>query len=186
MDIEQLIRSRRTVHQFSNRDIPAEIVTKALELALWAPNHRLTFPCKFYDIGPESRQQVIDLAVNLKLEKNHDAFTFAMQQSLRDKLGSASKMIFLGIRKCEDEFQAREDYATLACGVQNMSLYLWSEGVGTKWSTAEFTSVPQIYKILGIDAKSIEIVGVLLVGTFEGNLKVPPRPSLAKFLEVRP
>lgn len=185
MDIESVIRQRRTIHQFNGQPVRDDLIRTALDLALWAPNHKLTFPWKFYDLGPDAKANVIDLAARLKSKKGGAEFTPAMEKSLRDKLESASRLIFLGIKKSDSAFQMREDYATLACGVQNASLYLWSHGVGSKWSTAEFTSAPEAYDILQIDPREVELVGVLLIGHFSGPVRMPPRPPLETFLEKR-
>ena len=40
--IEEVIRGRRTVHNFTAELPPFEQIEKAVELARWAPNHRHT------------------------------------------------------------------------------------------------------------------------------------------------
>lgn len=186
MSIEEIVRTRRTHHQFTGQQVPQEVINTALELALWAPNHKLTHPWVFFDLGPETRQKLVDLAVELKKHKTPD-LSEAMESSLRSKLESASHMLMIGLKICEDDFQQREDYATVSCGVQNMSLYLHEQGFGSKWSTGGFTRHKKTYEILGVDSSKTEIVGALLVGAIDNSqpLRVPPRPDSQSTIHCR-
>jgi nitroreductase len=49
------ITARRSIKRFANRQIPRDEVEPLLELAVLAPNHRLTQPWRFYILGPEAR-----------------------------------------------------------------------------------------------------------------------------------
>ena len=186
MSLENIIRSRRTWHQFTGEQVPQNVINTALELALWAPNHKMTHPWAFYDLGPETRQKLVDLAVELKKQKSPD-LSEAMESALRNKLGSVSHMIMIGLKTCDDDFQAREDYATVSCGVQNMSLYIHDQGFGSKWSTGGFTRHDKTYEILGVDKSKTEIVGALLIGTIDNSqsVRVPPRPNSQDTIHCR-
>ena len=62
MDIHQLIRSRRTIHEFDpQRQVPNEVIKKAIESACWAPNHHLTEPWQYYLLGQETIDAVCEL-----------------------------------------------------------------------------------------------------------------------------
>lgn len=37
-DLARLVKTRRSVRRFEDRDVPDELLTRALELAVWAPN----------------------------------------------------------------------------------------------------------------------------------------------------
>lgn len=185
MNLKETILTRRTHHHFSGEVVPQEIINQSIELALWAPNHKHTHPWIFYDLGPESRQKMIDLSVVLKRQKDVN-LNDAIIEALKKKLGSVSHMIMIGLKLCNDSFQQREDYASVACGVQNMSLYLHEQGYGSKWTTGGFTSHSSMYETLGIDSKVVEIVGCLLVGVPEStSLRVPPRPEYTSVVHCR-
>ena len=49
-----LVRARRTIHDFRKESAPPALVRKALDLARWAPNHHLTEPWRFCQL-PLSR-----------------------------------------------------------------------------------------------------------------------------------
>lgn len=170
--LEQLIKTRRTVHQFKPERIPDELVEKALELSLWAPNHRLTYPWRYTFISDEKRQSLIDLAVELKKEKD-SSFSKIKEVGLRKRLGEPSHWVALGINKNPDPGIFQEDIATLGCSVQIASLYLWDKGISTKWSTGKFSTHQRTYEILDLDPEKVFLMGALFIGIAD----VVPAPS---------
>ncbi len=179
MNINELIQARRTVHQFNDQKVSQETIDRAFELALWAPNHRLTYPWRFVDLGQEARSAIGQLSADLKRSK----------QGLSDIEAKALAMGFLRPShlvavvqvKNADAAIAKEDYASIAMAVQNIHLYLWSEGIGLKWTTGAVTRNEQTYRIAQVNPESEEIVGFLWVGYFD---KVPPTPRRPKFSDI--
>src|SRR5881397_2337578 len=51
VELEQAIRSRRTVKAFGREPVERETLEELLELARWAPNHNLTNPWRFRVLG---------------------------------------------------------------------------------------------------------------------------------------
>ena len=180
MDLTQIICSRRTVHSYKPEKVSDETVKKAFELALWAPNHKLTFPWHFYSVGERARGRLADLQAELKAAKK--GLSETEKKAAREVVLNPSHLVMLGLRRDSDPHRMHEDYATLACSVQIASLYLWDQGVGTKWSTGGFTSHPRTYEILGVSAEEVQLEGALMIGV---PLVVPPvhlRPPVEKFL----
>ena len=60
-----MLRGRRTIDLFEPEPVGTEVLRDAIEVARWAPNHRLTEPWRFYLMGPVTRAAIIDLAVEL-------------------------------------------------------------------------------------------------------------------------
>ena len=60
--IEDLIKSRRTIHDFIPDKIPDKaIIREAIKIACWAPNHHLTEPWYFYLLGQETIDDICQL-----------------------------------------------------------------------------------------------------------------------------
>ncbi|NQZ01589.1 MAG: nitroreductase [Bdellovibrionales bacterium] len=177
MDLKTAILSRRTVHEFSGESVPQDLIEEALNLALWAPNHKLTYPWMFYLIGRETQMKLVELAVEIKAASPKPP-SEVMLGALRQKLSNIPQMVAIGCKKVDDNFQQREDYATVACGVQNASLYLHEQGYASKWSTGGFTRNKKTYEILGVDSAQIDIVGFMFVGKGSPPPKKQERPAL--------
>lgn len=184
MDFTELVRSRRTVHSYRPATVPEEWVKEALALSLWAPNHRLTFPWIYIQVGPQARTKLADLAVELKSKKS--PLSEVQQKAVRDNVLNPSHLIMLGIRRHESAQQMHEDFATLACSVQIASLYLWQKNVATKWSTGGVYIHDKTYEILGIKRSEIQLQGCLIVGEALMVPAAPTRPDLNEFLSQTP
>jgi len=180
MDIAQLIKDRRTIHNYSTEAIDPQLIDKALELILWAPNHKLTHPWRLISIGSQCRSKLAELAVEIKSQK--ELLSEAKQIAIRQKYLSAPALISVGLKRSSDPAQVREDYASVAAGLQNAALFLWSHGIGTKWSTGKYTNHPKTYEWLNVDPNDIELVGFFWIGRPEKIPSAPKRPSLDECL----
>ena len=58
MEIDELIRTRRTQKAYEPGPVDPATLDALFELARWAPNHHLTNPWRFRVLGPESRAQL--------------------------------------------------------------------------------------------------------------------------------
>lgn len=158
--IEQLLRSRRTIHDFLPEPPPQEPVMKALELARWAPNHYLTEPWHFYWLGPRTRRQIAELNARLVAETKGAA---AGRAKLERWLAIPG-WIAVTCDRNDDPVREEEDFAATCCAVHNAALYLWSAGIGVKWTTGPVTREPAFYDIIWVDPERERLVGVIWYG----------------------
>ena len=162
MSIYDLLISRRTIHQYQTHPAVTELLFKALEVAVHAPNHHHTQPWRFTIVGEKVRKELMGLAQKIKSETKE--LSPGELKALTHKFMNPSHLIILSQVKSIDPLQSKEDYAAIACAVQNMSLFLWSEGLGSKWSSGEIICHPETYKILSIEPQNQEIVGFFWLG----------------------
>ena len=52
MQLDELIRTRRTQKAYEPAPVAPEVLDELFELARWAPNHHLTNPWRFRVLGP--------------------------------------------------------------------------------------------------------------------------------------
>ena len=79
----------------------------------------------------------------------------------------------------------REDYASCACAIQNLMLYLSAAGVASKWSSGPITRDDRFLRLLGIDPEEEFVVGLI----WYGYAKVTPaqsRKDVADIVTERP
>jgi nitroreductase len=159
-ELAELIRGRRTINLFLQTPVPRDLVLEAIEVATWAPNHHVTEPWHFYLLGPESIKRCLDLCHAIVVaKKGADAADFK-RQSWSEKPG----WLVVTCRKSEDDLREREDYAACAAATQNLMLYLWKAGVGSKWTTGDITRDPRLAEIIGFEAAEEFVVGLLWYG----------------------
>ncbi len=177
-NIAETIKQRRTIHSFQDTEVSEDIILKAIEMGLWAPNHKLTHPMRFFRLGKRGREQVLDLAIKINQKKYKLDFNEVKIEAIKKQYSQCPEILVLGCRKAHDMIQQKEDFATLACGVQNMSLYLWEQGIGCKWSTGAVTKDPNLYDIIGTSPEEIILEGFLWIGYAEKVPRASSRPSL--------
>ena len=162
MEIDQAIKKRRTIHVFSKKKVPKEVIERAIFAANQAPCHRRTFPWRFTSLGNNKRELLYQLQLTLKFgDEEIDKYNLT---KIKDKIFNPSHLLVATQICSDDQVQKLEDYAACACAIQNLSLSLISDGVGYKWSTGKITTAPNTYQIAEIDPSEEEIIGFIWIG----------------------
>ncbi len=172
-----LIRSRRTIHLFAPELPPRAKLWAALDLARWAPNHRLTEPWRFYVLGRATAGAVARLNAEIVAEKHGPK---AAQTKL-DRWLAMPGWLVVTARIAEDPRITQENYAACCCAIQNMQLYLWSEGIGMKWGTGPVTRDPRFFDLLGIDPEEEQLVGMFWYG-YPAEVPQTQRKPIEEFI----
>lgn len=179
-DVWRVLTSRKTVHSYRTDPVPEGSLERALRAAVAAPNHRMTEPWRFTSVGPETRRQLAEIAVRIK-ERQGKATTSRARQDIVAAVLDPPELLVVSRVRHEDPVIEREDSAAVACAVQNVALSLWSEGVGSKWSTGAVTRAKDTYALLGIDEAVEEIFCFVWAGYDASDKpKVPRKLSLAQ------
>ena len=143
MELFQAIHQRRTVKDFKPDAVPDELLMRALEAGLWAQNHRLTQPWRFALLGPQTREQLTRFF---------------------PKAPTKPEIVAVSCLRSDGGEQEREDYAAVACAIQNIQLAAWDLGLGMQWSSGRAATGPENYAVLDIDPARETLVGLLLFG----------------------
>ena len=178
-NIASTIRSRRTVKQFTNKNVDSDLILKAIDLARLAPNHHLTEPWHFYILNDYIIKKCIELIrVNVTEKKGEEIGNFKAENSklIPGWLVVTSKL-------SESKLTQQEDYASVCCAIQNFSLYLTEAGLASKWSTGAITRDNRFYDLLSINTKSEVIVGLIWYG-YPKQLHTQSRGKLDDILTV--
>jgi len=154
------LRARRSIDLYETTPVGTDALLDAIEVARWAPNHRLTEPWRFYLVGPTTAAALVELAAEIDTAKKGPRAGDAR----RERLKSIPGFFVLTSRRSHDALLDREDYAACACAAQNLMLYLWQRGIGVKWTTGGVTRDPRFYELLAIDSSQETVVGFFFYG----------------------
>tara|TARA_Y100000589_G_scaffold187809_1_gene177781 strand:+ start:59 stop:607 length:549 start_codon:yes stop_codon:yes gene_type:complete len=180
MDTTKAIFKRRTVHNFKSKKVSEEILIKGIEAANQAPCHKLTFPWRFYSIGMNKRNQIFDLAVELKSKEK--TLSEKAKNIIRAKYLNPSHLLIGTQILVDNDFTRKEDYAACSCAIQNLAISLASNEVQMKWSTGLITRDKRIYNIVELDSKKEEIIGFIWIG-YGNDIKKISRPSITEIFK---
>ena len=180
--VAEVIRTRRTIHTFKPGVVPSqEEILTAIDLARWAPNHHLTEPWRFYLIGRDTVEAIARYNADLYAEKRGRQAGDAKYERWCDIPGW---MIVTCLRS-DDQQRQREDHAACCCAVHNLQLYLWTRGIGVKWTTGPVTRTARFFEIAGIDSEQELLVGLMWYG-FVAEVPHTRRKPVKKILASRP
>jgi nitroreductase len=180
--IAETLRQRRSINLFEPEPVGTEELLRAIELARFAPNHRLTQPWRFYVLGPQTAEAVARYAAELETAAKGERVGAARYARLKAIPGN----FIVTSRLSGDELTDREDYAACCCAVQNLMLYLWERGIGVKWTTGAVTREQGFYDLLGIDATAERVVGFFWYGTPKVVPDPQPRRAVEEIVVQRP
>ena len=179
--VREAICGRRTIGAFRPELPPREVVLDALEAARWAPNHKKTEPWHVILLGPETARAVIALNSRIITATKGPMEAEAKQKKWSEVPGWLAVTCDLA----DDPFRREEDYAACCCLIQNLTLALWSAGIGTKWSTGDVTRHPDFFKLLNIDPAQQRVVGLFWYG-YPAIIPAQTRRPVESFLIEMP
>jgi nitroreductase len=119
VDVEAAIRARRTHKQYGSEPLSDEAVRELVDLARFAPNHKLTQPWRFRVLGPAIRAQIESLAGEKEAAKLRRAPTLVLATAA------------LSGESLVDE----EDLHATACAVYAILLGATARGLASYWRT---------------------------------------------------
>ena len=176
-----LLRSRRTIHVFTEERPPDELVHNAIDVARWAPNHRLTEPWRFYLLGGQTAAAITERNAQLVRARRGDSAAEAKQARWELIPG----WLLVTSLRSTDDVRDQENYAATACAIQNLQLDLWSHGVGVKWTTGRVTRHAEFWEIVDVDPNKERLVGLLWYG-YPAHQPKSQRRSVSAVLQKRP
>jgi nitroreductase len=169
VDVEAAIRSRRTHKQFGRAPVDDAVVRDLLDLARFAPNHKLTQPWRFRRLGPETRARLNE----------------AVGEKEAMKLGRAPTLILTTAVLTGDPHTDGEDLHASACAVYAVLLGATARGLASYWRTPAALEEPAARAVLGLDANE-QLVGLIHLGPVVSEPPVKERATLDDVLRTLP
>src|SRR5919106_4730986 len=150
VSVYEALYRRRMAWRFKEDPVPREAVQRMLEAAVWAPNHRLTEPWRFFllEKGSAARQRAADLAYQFAVQRNNDPIR---AERARQAVLGPPVVIYVYCVPGPNEEVTRENYAAVCCAVQNISLAGVAEGLSVTWETGGPTRHPSLKETLAAE-----------------------------------
>ena len=189
VSVYDAIFNRRNVKEFTREPVPRETLERLFSAAVWAPNHRLTDPTRFFAVRKDSPmrtriseaawQSTYDGVANPNPEQK-----LRSADAARDRVLNAPAMVYVYSLDGANDEVTRENYATSCCAIQNMALAAVAEDLRIDWSTGGLTRIPGLARILGAD-EAWTMVGVVFFGKAAAlpNTQRRPHSEVVTWLE---
>lgn len=191
VDLEKLIKSRRSIRRWQDKKVPEELLLRAIELATWAPNGGNQQNWRFYVIVNRATIKAIADAVQASADLMAswpEAEKFGMAAGWRERAGffrSAPAAIAVGATQYQSPvdqvFAAREKVdsrasqmrqwrnvansriQSVASAIAHLLLVLHQMGLGTVWMTGPLQAKGDIEKILKVPPE-MDIIAFIPIG----------------------
>ena len=166
--VYEAIFGRRMAKEFTDTEVSRGTIERLLDTAIWAPNHRLTNPWRFFVLekGSRIRKQVAEIAWQTAYDgvanPNPDQKKASADASKNRVLNAPAMMYAYSVPGPNDE-TTQENYASVCCAVHNMALASVAEGLVMDWSTGGISKLPGLAELLGAD-EDWAMVGALFIG----------------------
>ena len=141
LSVYHAIYGRRSAWKFSDNPVDPMAIERMLDAAIWAPNHRLTEPWRFFVLDQESpeRTKAADLAAEFQLERTGDQ---RRADAAREKVLGPPVVIYAYTVPGADDETTKENYASVCIAAHNISLAGAAEGLAVTWETGGATRHP--------------------------------------------
>ena len=170
MDIDELIRTRRTHKAYDPAPVDPATLDELFELARWAPNHHLTNPWRFRVLGPAALAALKDAA----------------GPENAAKLDRAPTLVVASAVQCgEDPTADEEDLIAAACATFIVLLGAHARGLGGYWRTPAVLRTPEGRAACGVPDGE-KVLGLVHLGRARGDRPVPGRAPLEEFRTYLP
>ncbi|MNW28867.1 putative NAD(P)H nitroreductase YdjA [compost metagenome] len=169
-----VIRDRRTVKKFKPDPIPTETITELLDVAVWAPNHKLREPWRFLLFTGDGRQRLVD-AISAEIGEENNRFAEGI-------LHNPFELVVV-MKEDPRQLVWDEDFAAVSALVQNFMLAAWSKGIGTFWVTKPFLYGPKFREQLDI-LPGEKVVAMIYGGYPDVIPKAQPRTAAVEKLTL--
>ena len=175
--LEAIITERRTVKQFADRPVPRTTIARLIEAAVWAPNHRLNEPWRFYVLDGDSRTELGTIAHTIterKLIGSGAEPQLAQRKAAEaaQQWASVPALLFITMLRDSNPEIDLENYGAVCCAIQNLSLAAQALGLGTSWSSGAIAAAPELLTLVGAGANE-QMVGLIRVGYPDPHAPLP-------------
>ena len=132
-ELRELVRERRTDMMVDkDRALDDGVVEKLCELAMWAPNHKLTFPWMFAAVTGDARERLSNCTANAMARDGDKPEKVA---KARTKFQRAPVILIVGTESGDTHLRTEENRDAVSAGIQNILLGATSLGLASFWSS---------------------------------------------------
>ena len=177
MDLDafaQLVRARRTNMVVDpERGVDTALIDRLCELAIWAPNHKRTWPWRFAAFRGDSRLRLGGAFVEDMIER--ELGDEGKRAKTATKYARTPAVLVVGCASHEHPTFHEENRDAVSAGIQNLLLGATAIGLASFWSTPPLSDGPRSLALCGFESDD-RILAVIYLGWPTGQAQRPERP----------
>jgi nitroreductase len=160
MELDEAIKGRRSIRNFTDKPIPIEMIREVLEAGTWAPSAKNGQQWRFTVLTGEAKRKLTDL-FRSKLESRSRSVAFSEMGSSLASCGIMERApVLIVVWNSGLNGWPSEEYS-IAAAVQNMLLKAHSLGLGSLWIADVYYAEDELAEHLG---KSWKLMAAVAMG----------------------
>ncbi|MCC7353849.1 MAG: nitroreductase [Anaerolineae bacterium] len=166
MSLTEIIKERRTIFNWLDKPVPVGLIKDLLDIAVWAPNHKMTEPWYFYLLTGEARRGWAEIHGEFAREgvsretDDPERIQRAADKTFRHHMDIPAYLVVVQ-RLHKQEFVRWEDHEACVALIQNFLLLAHEQGLGTLWESPFHEE--RLYTYLGLQPDD-RIVAYIHIG----------------------
>jgi len=198
MELEDAIKTRRSVRKYNSKSVPKESISEVLEAANLAPSATNRQPWEFVVVHRSYLDRLDQLFREAFEGRVASINEDTMRQAIKDlpipvdesgdklkglghfyrTLGGAPVAIVVCVPKEKDPWVWKNNISDASAATENLLLAAWDRGLGTCWLTGPLkTRADMIASFLGI-TEDREIVAIVALGYPDQKPAMPPKQDV--------
>ena len=146
---------------FDHSPVSNDVLRRAVACAIAAPNRSQSEPWRFIQVGKATVGKIASLKAAMT-EQDED---------LGSDWTSIPGWCVVTTKLSPDNLEKElDDFNSTSCAVQNFMLSMWSEGIGSKWTTGPIQKTQEFADLCGVDTKTERVAGCIWYGFATGGL----------------
>ncbi|MGC4108758.1 MAG: nitroreductase [Thermomicrobiales bacterium] len=161
----ELIRSRRSIGKMTDEVPDRALIEQLLEAAIWAPNHHLTQPWRFFVLSGEGRSILGRASGEAAVRGIPDPVKAeTVRAGAENKVLRAPWIIVVASEPIHDgRTPDMEEHLAVGAAAQNMLLQAEALGLAAIWRSGGPAFAPEVREAFGL-SEHAQIVGFIYVG----------------------
>jgi len=191
-----LFKSRRSIHEYSSKEVSKKVLSRVFEASRWAPSAHNAQPWRFIVIRDPAIKWRLARTMASRWDK--DLIKNGVSRENREILIKTSierftstPIIIVACLTMEDMDEYPDErrqkiehimaIQSVAAAIENMLLAAHSEGLGSCWFCAPLFCQGVVRKVLGIP-RDVEPQALITIGYPVNEPSPPPRKPLGKIM----
>lgn len=185
LDLEEAIKSRRSIRRFRPDPVHRELVEQLIHSATWAPSGMNEQQWSFYVVTGSRKAaliQIIKQCLQSLDERLHSLFSDKMVRLIHgffQDCGQAPVIVIALCRREDNPIQQEIALMSTAAAIQNLLLLAHADGLGSCWMSGPLFVQQEVMTCLGADSNSWRLVATVPIGYPDQAPPAPPRRPLS-------
>ena len=171
--IGRIVRARRTsMLVLADEALPTDLVQSLCDLAMWAPNHKRTWPWRFASFTGAGRATLGNVVADAMAAHGDDEAKVA---KARTKYTRTPNVLVVGSTPGDSPLRTAENRDAVAAGIQNLLLGATAAGVASYWGSCPKGANDPVADLCGFEPGT-HVAAIIYLGWANGTVAAPARP----------